>query len=69
MSADLSRFEVQSICAPGNNGTGFAHVGPDCASGKHTACRGEAWCFIEDAADECDCGCHVERTPDTEQGE
>lgn len=35
-----------------------AHLNPDCAVGKHNACRGDAWCLIEDAGVSCGCGCH-----------
>ncbi|MCA0217941.1 MAG: hypothetical protein LCH43_11375 [Actinobacteria bacterium] len=34
------------------------HLNPDCESGKHLACRGDAWCFVEDAAVDCGCRCH-----------
>lgn len=57
-------FTVQNICRPGNNGTGFAHIAPDCADGKHRACTGHAWCFIEDTPSTCDCACHTTTTTD-----
>lgn len=34
------------------------HLDPDCASDKHRACRGEAWCTVVDAITACVCDCH-----------
>ncbi len=37
-----------------------SHVNPDCEAGKHTACRGDAWCFDRDEQILCACICHKE---------
>jgi len=34
------------------------HLNPDCEAGKHAACRGDAWCFVEDTGVSCGCSCH-----------
>ena len=31
---------------------------PDCATGKHKACAGDAWDETTDAATTCGCWCH-----------
>ena len=36
------------------------HLNPDCRDGKHAACRGDAWCDIDDESASCDCSCHTE---------
>jgi hypothetical protein len=33
-------------------------VNPDCKTGKHDACNGDAWDTIRDAVTECPCTCH-----------
>lgn len=38
------------------------NLGPDCAAGKHHACRGEAWDHQADQETACTCICHEEAT-------
>jgi hypothetical protein len=33
---------------------------PDCAEGKHRACRGDAWDSLLDMVTDCVCECHEE---------
>lgn len=33
-------------------------LNPDCATGKHTACSGTAWCESCDELVPCECSCH-----------
>lgn len=43
--------------------TGTYWYNPDCADGKHRACRGDAWNLHEDRATPCECECHEEPRP------
>lgn len=35
------------------------NLSPDCVSGKHPACHGDAWNHKDDEAAACDCDCHA----------
>lgn len=41
------------------SGRRWYNLSPDCVSGKHPACHGDAWNHKEDAAAACDCECHA----------
>lgn len=33
-------------------------LNPDCVTGKHRACHGDAWDFMTDLPSVCACACH-----------
>lgn len=35
-------------------------INPDCLTGKHQACAGDAWDVLTDSATPCVCPCHTE---------
>ena len=58
MDGGVTSERQEIICRFGNDGSATQHISPDCEVGKHRACTGMAWCFIEDAATSCTCKCH-----------
>lgn len=39
------------------------HESPDCRSGKHGSCTGDAWDLERDQLTACPCGCHKAPPP------
>jgi hypothetical protein len=37
---------------------GTIWMNPDCTTGKHPACRGDAWDLHSDSPTSCECDCH-----------
>lgn len=40
--------------------TGTIWMSPDCMTGKHRACTGDAWDLHDDEPTDCDCDCHCQ---------